>query len=223
MNKIVGLAVAMAVATVCTSASADVVTFEGLTPNIYTNGDTIMQGNALLTTLGQGGFDGAIIDGTDPNRCDVAVCPAGSTYYAGLNDGGVSLSFADNTFALTGVDFAFILPTPALLGASVGQLIVKGSDGSSVAQDFGLQGSDGQYAFMHWNFDGAFAQTRFTQVTFSACVYNADRSSCDNPAGNQAQFAIDNIDTSVPEPGSLPLVALSLMGMMAIYRRRTSV
>lgn len=219
MKKIVSLALAMAVATVCSSASAGVVTFEGLTANIYTNGDTIIDGYQTITVRGQGGFDGAIVDGTDPNRCDVAVCPAGSTYYAGLNDGAVSFGLSGNEFNLSGLDFAFILPVGALVDFSVGQLIATGNDGSVVTKDFAAQ-VNGQYGFAHWNFDGAFSQTRFTEVTFSACLYT-DAGACVNPAANQAQFALDNI-AFVPEPGSVPLLALSMLGMLAAYRRRKS-
>ncbi|HZV65409.1 MAG TPA: NF038120 family PEP-CTERM protein [Telluria sp.] len=219
MKKIVSLALAMAVATVCSSASAGVVTFEGFIPSISSNGDTLVNGNEVITTRGQGGFDGAIIDGTDPFRCDITVCPAGSTYYAGLNDGGLSFGLSGNAFNLGGLDFAFILPVDGLIDFTVGQLIATGSDGSVVSKDFAMQ-VNGQYGFAHWNFDGLFAQTRFTEVSFSACLYT-DVGTCVNPAGNQAQFAIDNI-AYVPEPGSVPLIALSLLGMLAAYRRKSA-
>ena len=219
MKKIVSLAIVMTVATVCASASAGVVTFEGFAPGIYANGDLLTDGARQITVRGQNGFDGAIIDGTDPNSCDIAVCPAGSVYYAGLNDGAVSFGFSGNTFNLSGVDFGFILPVSAIVGFTVGQLVVTANDGSSVSRDFALQdASTGLYEFMHWDFDGAFRQSRFTEVTFSACLYDGT-GACVNPAANQAQFALDNI-AFVPEPGSLPLFALSLAGMLAAFRRK---
>lgn len=219
MKKIISLAIAMAVATVCASASAGVVTFEGFVPNIYTNGDVLTDGAQQITARGQNGFDGAIIDGTNPYRCDITVCPAGSTYYGVLNDGAVSFGFSGNTFNLSSVDFGFILPVSAIVGFSVGQMIVTGNDGSWVARDFAPQdATTGLYGFTHWDFDGAFLQSRFTEVTFSACLYDG-AGACVNPANNQAQFALDNI-AFVPEPGSLPLVALSLAAMLAAYRRK---
>lgn len=219
MKKIVSLALTTALATACLAASAGVVTFEGLTPTVYSNGEQFTKGEQQFTVRGQGGFDGAIIDGTDPLRCDVTVCPAGSTYYAGLNDGGLSFGLGGNAFNLSGLDFAFILPVDALVDFAVGQLVVTGSDGSQVSKDFAMQ-VNGLYGFSHWNFDGSFGQSRFTQVTFRACLYDGN-GACVNPAANQAQFALDNI-AFVPEPGTAPLFALSLLGMLAAYRRRKS-
>lgn len=223
MKKIVTLAVAMAFASVCSSASADVVTFEAFGPGIYSNGDVLPNGAQMITVRGQGGFDGAIINGSDPTSCEIAVCPAGnsSNYYAGLNDGGVSFSLSGGLFNLTGLDFGFILPLGGLVDFAVGQLMVTGNDGTMISKDFALQDPiTGQYGFAHWDFDGAFSLARFTEVTFSACLYT-NANTCVLPAGNQAQFALDNI-SYVPEPGSLPLLALSLAGMFAAYRRRKS-
>jgi hypothetical protein len=220
MKKIMNAAVAIALASVFASAAAGVVTFESFGPGIYSNGETLTDGAQVLTVRGGGGFDGAIINGSDPYSCDIAVCPAGnsSMYYAGLNDGGLSFGLSGNDFNLTSVNFGFILPVDQLVGFSVGQLVATASDGTTVSQDFALQNTAGDYFFTRWNFSGAFAQSRFSEVTFSACLFT-DSGACVNPAGNQAQFAIDDI-TFVPEPGSLPLVALSLVGMFAAARRR---
>ena len=219
MKKVFNLALTIAVAAACSSASAGVLTFEGITPTVNGDGEIIQNGYETITTRGMG----AIIDGTDPDRCDVLVCPAGSTYYAALNDGGVSFGLSGSAFNLSGLDFAFLLPVDSRIGFSVGQLIATGRDGTSllsVSQDFAMQ-VNGKYGFAHWNFDGStFGQSRFTEVTFSACLYT-DTLACVNPAGNQAQFAIDNI-AFVPEPGTMPLFGLSLLGMLAAYRRRKS-
>lgn len=220
MKKIVSSVVVIAVATACASASASIVTFEGFVPGIYTNGDVLTDGTSQITVRGQNGIDGAILDGTDPNRCDIAVCPAGSIYYAAFNDGAVSLGFGGNTFLLKGVDFGFILPVNAIVGSSVGQLIIRANDGSSVSQDFAPQDAKtGLYGFTHWDVDALFGRSRFTEVTFSACLYDGN-GACVNPSANQAQFALDNIVAVVPEPGSLPLVALSLAGMLVVCRRQ---
>ncbi|MES2757492.1 MAG: NF038120 family PEP-CTERM protein [Pseudomonadota bacterium] len=223
MKKIISLAVAMAFAGACGVASAGTVTFETFGPGIYSNGDLLVDGQQTLTVRGQGGFDGATLDGSDPTACFIGVCPVGnsSIYYAGLNDGAVSFGLSGSLFNLTSVDFGFILPAPAEVFGPVGQLIVTGNDGTSVSQDFGLQNGNGDFAFARFDFAGAFAMGRFTEATFSACLYTGNGNECVNPAGNQAQFAIDNI-TFVPEPGSLPLVALSLVGMLAASRRRKS-
>jgi hypothetical protein len=220
MKKSVSFAVAMAIASVCSSASAGVVTFDNFAPSVLEGGEVLIDGMQTITVRGTNGFYGAIINGSDPTSCDIAVCPAGnsSKYYAGVNDGGVSFGLSGSLFNLTGVNFGFILPLDALINFTVGQLVVTGNDGSSASKDFALQDLNGDYGFAHWDFDGPFSQTRFTEVTFNACLYNT-AGACVSPAGNQAQFGLDNI-AYVPEPASLPLVALSLAAMLAAYRRR---
>ena len=67
---------------------------------------------------------------------------------------------------------------------------------------------------------GALAQG-VRSVTFLACLYDA-KGDCVNPAGNEAQFALDNIYARVPEPGSLGLALLGLGMMAGVARRRRS-
>lgn len=223
MKTIIKLATAMAVASACSAASAssiNVQTFETFMPGIYTNGEVLVDGAQQLTVRGQGGFDGALINGRDPNSCDLAVCPTGNqtNYYAGLNDGGFTFNFGGSAYRLASIDFGFILPLDMLVGFSVGKLVATGSDGTVVARDFALQNGAGDYTFETWNFGNSFGN--LTEVTFNACLYNG-AGACVNPAGNQAQFAVDNL-TYVPEPGTLPLLGLSLAGMLAAFRRRKS-
>lgn len=222
MKKTVKLAVAMAVASACVSASAGIVTFESSLPGIYSNGDMLDEGDAHITVLGQGGFDGALVNGRDPASCELAVCPVGddTNYYAGLNDGGFRFSLGGYHFGLSSIDFGFILPIDTQIDFSVGKLIAIANDGTIGSHDFGAQNSNGEYTFARWNFGSDFNQVRFTNVTFIACLYDGN-GNCVNPAGNQAQFAVDNL-AYVPEPGSLPLMALSLGGMLLAYRRRRS-
>jgi hypothetical protein len=227
MKTIAKLAMALAVASACASVSAAVMTtgtidFESFMPGIYTNGDTLVQDTARITVHGQNVFDGALVNGRDPSSCDVAVCPAGNgtNYYAALNDGGFSFDLSGSQFGLASIDFGFILPVDALVGFSVGKLIATANDGTTASQDFGMQDGNGDYRFTRWNFGNDFNQVRFTEVSFSACLYDGN-GDCVNPAMYQAQFAVDNL-TYVPEPGSLPLMALSMGGMLLAYRRRKS-
>ncbi len=223
MKKLVNLALAIGIAAACSTASAGMVTFESFVPGIYTNGDMNVNGKQIITTVGQGGFDGAIINGSDPFSCDIAVCPSGnsSNYYAGLNDGGMSLTNLGGATQLRGLDFGFILPVDAVLNFAVGRLVIIANDGTMISREFDLQGADGKYGFAHWNIDGLFSHTGSKEFTFIACLYTSG-GECVNPANNQAQFAIDNI-AYVPEPATMSLFGISILGMLAAARRRKSV
>lgn len=224
MKKVLKLGMAIAIASACASASAGVglVTFESFLPGIYTNGDTMVDGVAQITVRGQGGFDGALINGRDPSSCDLAVCPSGNAtnYYTSLNDGGFSFSSStgEGGFGLTSIDFGFVLPVNALIDFSVGRLVATANDGTTLSRDFSAQDANGSFRFTTWNFGTEFSQGHFSEVSFNACLYDGT-GACVNPAGNQAQFAVDNL-AFVPEPGSLSLVGLSLAGMLGAYRRR---
>lgn len=227
MNKlghsIARTALGLAVAALAGHASANVgyITFDNTSQNIYTNGDTFTDGAGVLTTVGQGGFDGAVVDSSS---CFLAVCPVGndSQFYAGLNDGGLKVTLGAELLHMTSLDFGFVLPLPKLLGASVGQLLLTGVDAlggiTTLSKNFGLQDGNGDFGFEHWALDAAFTAVGFKSVTISACLFD-DKGGCVNPAGNQAQFAVDNIGF-VPEPAGLALVGVSLAGLLAAGRRR---
>jgi hypothetical protein len=226
MKKILHTALAVAATLACSVASAGggTITFDSAMPNILTNGDVTLDGNAVVTTLGQGGFDGAI---ADSGSCFLAVCPGGNAtqFYAGLNDGGLNVKLVGSGVFLSSLDFGFVLPLTALIDFSVGKLLVTGFDSlggsTTISHDFDAQDANGNYNFFHWDLDSSFTSTEFLSVTISSCLYDGN-GDCLNPANNQAQFAVDNI-TYLPEPGSIALVGLSLAGMLAANRRRRSV
>lgn len=229
MLNFVKHAVVAATVLACAAASAGVITFESFAPTIYSGGDMFGSGNDKLTVLGDpNGFVGAIVQGSDASTCTVAVCPVGnaSRYFAGLNDGGLSFMRTDTAILLSSLDFGFVLPVDGLVGVSVGQLQITGTDRmgatTQIAKNFSGQNA-GKFEFSRWDIGGTFAQTRFTQVAFNACLYLTDGScSFDNNfTQNQAQFAIDNIEF-VPEPASIALVAISLGGMFVVRRRKSA-
>ncbi|MBW8894438.1 MAG: PEP-CTERM sorting domain-containing protein [Burkholderiales bacterium] len=129
MKKIFQTALALAATLACSAALAGggTITFDSVLPNILTNGDVTTEGNAVITTVGQGGFDGSI---SDQSSCFLAICPSGNAtqFYAALNDGGLNIKLFDGGLNLTGLDFGFVLPLSAALDFSVGQLLVTGID-----------------------------------------------------------------------------------------------
>lgn len=226
MKKFVNLALAIAAATACSAASADMITFESVAPDVFDGGNTFVDGLSTLTVLGEG-FSGATVGAGDMFACDIVTCPKGnlSSYYLGLNDGALSVKFTDGgPIRLQGLDFGFVLPLPTAVNGPVGRLQVTGvrMNGTlaSISKEFNGQDGNGDYLFQHWNISGQFGQTNFKSIMFNACVYDID-GACSSQAENLAQFAIDNIAVAVPEPSSWLLMGLGLAAVGAIARRKS--
>jgi hypothetical protein len=229
----------LAAAAVAAPLHAEVLDFEHVAPTALLGGESLLDNGYLFTAL-EGPFTaayglhsgtGAVLDPYDPGTCDVTACPGGASgnFYAGLNDGGLQLSRTDGkAFSLSGLDFAFLAPMPMIEPLS-GQLLVSGtrSGGASVALllDFAGQDALGHFQFSSAALD-AFSGIQFNQVVFSACLFidEACVNSLDQPAFNEAQFALDNINVSaVPEPSSWAMlfVGLALLGVQLLRQRRT--
>lgn len=213
-------------------AMATTINFEGHGPDIFAGGDTFGEAGYTMLVLDSpagngGGAAGAIANGADPTTCAVAACPAGnnSMYYLGLNDGGLNIQRdGHGAFSLHGLDYAFLAPLTGLANFSYGQLTLTGTlaGGGTVqnAFDFPLQNAAGSYVFGAVPLGVAFGHAALSALTVSACLFDGN-GSCFNPAANQAQFAIDNLNVSaVPEPSAAAMLLLGLGGLALMSRRR---
>jgi hypothetical protein len=212
-------------------AMADTINFEAHGPDIFAGGDVFTEAGYTMLVLdspaGGGGGAGMIANGADPDTCSVAACPVGnnSMYYLGLNDGGLNIHRTDSSaFSLHGLDYAFLAPVGGLPNFSYGQLVLTGTlaGGGTVrnAFDFPLQNGSGNYVFGAVPLSTMFGHASLSELTVSACLFDGS-GSCFNPAANQAQFAIDNLNVSaVPEPSAYAMLMLGLGGIALAARRR---
>jgi hypothetical protein len=200
---------------------------------VFTGGDHFSEAGYTMTVLdsiasGGGGASGMIADGANQYTCDVSQCPSGNSthYYLGLNDGGLNVARIDSkAFQLKGLDFAFMAPLAGLQNFNYGQLSLTGTllGGGTVHTqfDFPTQDADGLYTFGSAALNTSFSNATLTSLTVSACMFGNDNQ-CYNPADNQAQFGIDNLNvTAVPEPETYAMLLAGLAAMGLLSRRRT--
>ena len=213
---------------------AAVVTFEDLLPSGFGPGETFVSGG-LSFSVPEGPFFGNLQPGfgavdTAASLASFNNVPTGNLtqFYAGLNDNFVRMSSGNGlSLRLSSFDFGFIPPVTIPDGASPGAMIaywtdINGSNGSA-GFDFGNADGNGDWAFLRANMSaptfGLGTSSFLSSVTFFACLYRG--TTCFWPAGNQAQFAIDNIDFELPTPSTWLLAGLGLAGL-AVTRRRTA-
>ncbi len=209
-------------------AQAGVVTFDDVGPDIYIGDTNFSSGGFQFTATSgltpPGGLVG-IIDTAEGFAFGTAPTNALDQFYAGLNDGGLTMTAGRRDLTLKGFDFGFIPVIPGFYpeGYAPGLLVAfyTTADGVSDFETFEFSGADdgGLFAFSSLGSRdlGALRGQALSSVTFLACVYDGD--DCYLDAFNQAQFAIDNI-SAVPEPGSLALLVLGLGLLSGTARRR---
>ena len=224
---------ALALMSAAAPAMADVINFESIGSATFDGKDVFAENGYSMTVLDSPasssgtGFAGAVGNGSDPYLCAIAACPTGngSYFYMGVNDGGLKVAREDNTaFRLFSLNYAFLPPVGGLPSDSYGMLTVVGqtvAGGSALATfRFPLLDGDGNSPFKIAGLKAAFGDTQFSSVTISSCLWS-DSGSCVNPAGNQAQFAFDNLLLApVPEPTTYAMMGLGLAAIGLVSRRR---
>jgi hypothetical protein len=211
-------------------AQAGVATFDDVGPDIYIGNTDFSSGGFQFTATSgftePGGLVG-VIDTPEGFAFGNAPTNALDQFYAGLNDGGLTMTAGRFDLTLKGFEFGFIPAVPFFFdeGYVPGLLVAfyttaAGVDGYE-SFEFSGADADGLFAFSSVGSQdlGALGQA-LSSVTFLACLYDGDQ--CYLDAFNQAQFAIDNISASVPEPGSLALLVLGL-GLTGRAARRRAV
>ena len=151
------------------------------------------------------------------------VAPTGNNtqFYFNSNDGGLILAREDGRrFNLDGFSAAFV----PKVGATQNIVIVAYgwlADNTNVGTYFGLGDTTNGAVHPFGLYNNPLDFSNFTdlvQLEFFACVL--DTAVCGTTSRNNAQFALDDIQLStVPEPTTLALMALGLLGLLGRGRR----
>jgi hypothetical protein len=225
-------------AAIAAPAQAANIGFEADYSMSFGSGDTYSESGYKMTfeaydPTAVGSAVGSLIDSSDPFACVNMACPIGGDglYYGAFNDSIVWLESetAGAQFQFNSIDASFIGADPDLgsYPAVAGLLRIQGwlADGSWMTQDLLLdRPGPGGFSFGRYEFDGLFAATEFVYAAMFGFVCDAV-GDCTAFNSNQGQFAIDNLNLTdipgeVPEPASVALFGLGMMGLLAAARRR---
>lgn len=204
------------------AAQADVLTFEQpIAQPLIFNDDVLTFGEYSVTAVNEvGGFAGFV------GKNDAFAGPQNpvnnpTTYYTAFDDSYLFFAKTDNSmFKIKSFDASFIGAGLATYPSVSAVLYLAGFNGSTLVAEkqFDLAGpTNGNFNFATFDV-GTFSNLEFTNVLVAA--FACDAAGACNRETNQANFALDNVVTFVPEPGSFALFGLGLLGLGAVARRR---
>jgi len=210
------------------AAHAVIIDFEGdLLNNLYLPGDSFTQNGFRMTQ----GFDSGIVD-FGANALGAAAPTNNITQlYTNLNDGELIFSSLSSLpFSLNGFQAAFVPLLGSHAPAQVIAVVALGTTltNAQVAIAFLLGDTTSTTTGSPFlSFSGAANFAGFTNLKtlefFTCAVVNGQ--ACTVPTNNNGQFALDNVNLTIaaapiPEPETTALMALGLMVLTAVARRR---
>ncbi len=208
-------------------AQASVIDFEDVSSPIVFDGQRTTMGDYQIDSIGEG-VEGSLVGTMGENDICTGfgfACPTNNSgkYYNVLADSYFVLSRSDNrAFKVQSLQASFIGIGQTSFNGIAGAIELIGFDANDQEVAYAplfLRGPvGGKFGFADFNL-GAFGwqHVSYLLVMGHAC----DDSGCKRD-GNRANFAIDNIDTDIPEPASIALMGLGLLGMGLVSRRRAA-
>ncbi len=201
--------------------------FEGDPPlGLYFDGDSFTQSGFRFTVISSIGTVDTVVGYGNPNNFPKAPNGSQGQFYGGFDDSLLLMTRDDSLlFSVTGLDFGFIADRKYAEHDDPGGLFIVGFDSGFnpvdyVVYSWGGADAAGEFSFQSLGAGDLFglATQPLAAVLFQPCAFVGNN--CNNPADNKGQFAVDNIQIHIPEPTSVALMGLALLGL-ALTRRRT--